>query len=58
MKDINGVELIDNDQVALNTKKGQSFEKVIVEDGKYFLMGVGKILLTEKLIKNLKITKW
>jgi len=58
MKDINGVELIDKDQVAVNTKRGQSFQKVIIEDGKYFLMGVGKIPLTEKLIKNFKITKW
>ena len=58
MKDINGVELTDKDQVALNTKKGQSFQKVIVENGKYFLTGVGKIPLTEELIKNFKITKW
>lgn len=58
MKDINGVELVNNDQVAVNTKKGQSLQKVIIEDGKYFLIGVGKILLTEQLIKNFKITKW
>jgi len=57
MKDINGNELTDNDQVALNTKKGQSFQKVIIEDGKYFLLGVVKTLLTEQLIKNFKITK-
>lgn len=58
MKDINGVELVDKDQVVVNTNRGQSFQKVIIEDGKYFLLGVGKIPLTEELIKNLKITKW
>jgi len=58
MKDINGNKLTDNDQVIVNTKKGQSFQKVIVEDGKYFLIGVCKAPLTEKLIKNFKITKW
>ena len=58
MKDINGVELDDNDQVIVNTKKGQSFQKVIVEDGKYFLIGVCKAPLTEQLIKEFKITKW
>lgn len=58
MKDIYGNKLIDKDQVIVESKKGRSFQKVIIEDGKYFLLGVGKILLTEKLIKNLKITKW
>tara|TARA_Y100000401_G_scaffold29233_3_gene21310 strand:- start:12132 stop:12314 length:183 start_codon:yes stop_codon:yes gene_type:complete len=58
MKDINENKLADNDQVIVNTKKGQSFQKVIVEDGKYFLIGVCKTPLTEKLIKNFKITKW
>lgn len=58
MKDINGNTLADNDQVIVNTKKGQSFQKVVVEDGKYFLIGVCKTPLTEKLIKEFEIIKW
>ncbi len=58
MKDINGDELTDNDQVIINTKKGQSFEKIIVENDRYFLIGVCKTPLTEEIIKNFEITKW
>ena len=58
MKDIYGNKLINKDQVIVETKRGRSFQRVIVEDGKYFLLGVGKIPLTEQLIKNFEITKW
>ena len=58
MKDINENPLNDSDQVIVNKGKGQSFQKVIVEDGRYFLIGVCKTPLTEQLIKNFKIIKW
>tara|TARA_S200002703_G_scaffold96071_3_gene83054 strand:+ start:5430 stop:5612 length:183 start_codon:yes stop_codon:yes gene_type:complete len=58
MKDINENTLNDSDQVIVNKGKGQSFQKVIVEDGRYFLIGACKTPLTEKLIKEFKITKW
>lgn len=58
MKDINGDQLANNDQVLITTKRGQSFEKVIVENGRYFLLGVCKTPLTEQLIKSFEITKY
>ena len=58
MKDINGDQLANNDQVLITTKRGQSFEKVIVENDRYFLIGVCKTTLTEQLIKAFEITKW
>lgn len=58
MKDINGDQLFNNDQVLITTKKGQSFEKVIVENDRYFLIGVCKTLLKEELIKKFEITKY
>lgn len=58
MKDVNGDQLANNDQVLITTKKGQSLEKIIVENGKYFLEGVCKTPLTEQLIKTFEITKY
>ena len=58
MKDINGDQLFNNDQVLITTKKGQSLEKIVVENDKYFSQGVCKTPLTEKLIKIFEITKY
>ena len=58
MKDINRDELFNNDQVLINTKTGQSLEKIIVENDRYFLEGVCKTPLTEQLIKHCEITKY
>lgn len=58
MKDINGKKLADKDQVIVNLKSGQSFQKIVVENDRYFLIGVCKTPLTEELIKNFQITKW
>ena len=58
MKDINVDELFNNDTVLITTKNGQSLEKIIVENGKYFSQGVCKTSLTEKLIKIFEITKY
>jgi hypothetical protein len=58
MKDINGDELFNNDQVLITTKIGQSLEKVIVENDRYFLSGLFKTPLTEEIIKIFEITKY
>lgn len=62
MKDINGVELWHRDQVLINEKNNPSpyryldVQEISVVNGKYFLVGPTRILLTQEIIKKYKIT--
>ena len=58
MNDVSGNKLVNGDQVIRNSPKGQSFEEILVENDKYFLIGICKTPLTKELIKEFRITKW